>query len=575
MAVKPLTLKRQRAISSAKAKSYVRVVEVCVYGLPFHLPESFTYGIPEEFESLIETGSAVQVPFREKICEGVVLSIGEGNSTPLKPVISVESSRISPQLLDSARLIADRYICRLSEILKLIEPVSIVNESNPLPRRSKKQVSSKTLRGDWITNECRKILEYQALLIIIPTNRDLDQALEKFHSLGINCVDLRAPKNKRGSGKVFLGLRSSIFTQLPRLDGIWIIDESSDHHWERRHPKWNTRDVALLRYQKEDFELRFLSACSSLEIWRLEELGYIKSEKERFRRRRSKRIFFSDDSFQKAIKLGLEKGPVLVSVAGKDYVKALACMRCSAAPRCECGATLSVTAKGVLRCNLCDKSQTWRCSDCGNSKFVIIGKGALRIKEEFRKSFPNIPIYTSTADKEIENVPRKSIVIATSGMEPKGDFGGIISLDTLFLQNIPELRAEEKIRSRLFSLLNHLVDGGTFYLDLPANNRLSRAISLDSPESVIKEEIAERSQTKLPPNWRMIRIECEGVARAISGLLMEHPDVVVSYESSSVAILRSEVSKSGALTESIKLLQTYRSISKKSLLNIEMDPFKL
>ena len=160
-------------------------------------------------------------------------------------------------------------------------------------------------------------------------------------------------------------------------------------------------------------------------------------------------------------------------------------------------------------------------------------------------------------------------------MEPKRDFGGIISLDTLFLQNIPELRAEEKIRSRLFSLLNHLVDGGTFYLDLPANNRLSRAISLDSPESVIKEEITERAQTKLPPNWRMIRIECEGVARAISGLLMEHPDVVVSYESSSVAILRSEVSKSGALTESIKLLQTYRSISKKSLLNIEMDPFKL
>ena len=168
MAVKPLTLKRQRAMSSAKAKSYVRVVEVCVYGLPFHLPESFTYGIPEEFESLIETGSAVQVPFREKICEGVVLSIGEGNSTPLKPVISVESARISPQLLDSARLIADRYICRLSEILKLIEPVSIVNESNPLPRRSKKRVSSKILRGDWITNECRKVLEYQALLIIIP-----------------------------------------------------------------------------------------------------------------------------------------------------------------------------------------------------------------------------------------------------------------------------------------------------------------------------------------------------------------------------------------------------------------------
>jgi hypothetical protein len=160
-------------------------------------------------------------------------------------------------------------------------------------------------------------------------------------------------------------------------------------------------------------------------------------------------------------------------------------------------------------------------------------------------------------------------------MEPVGMFGAIISLDTLFLQNIPELRAEEKLRMHLFTLLNNLVEGGALFLNLPANNRLSKSISLDSPENSIFSELAERSDASLPPNWRIVRIECEAVSSAISGLISEHPNVLVSYESSRVAILRAEVSKTGELAKSIKLLQIYRSLSRKPLLNLEIDPYKL
>lgn len=575
MAVKPLTLKRQRAKAGAKSRAFQRTAEVSIAGLPFHLPETFTYGIIEEFDSLIAPGSLVRVPFRNQICEGVVINISDEDRTPVKPILSVSEERIDTQVIDSARAIAERYICRLHDILKLIDPIS-QGEIDPGDRsRARRGISCKTLKNDWVKEEINRIKQYSSILIVIPTSRELNRAIEEFNRLNIEYVDLREPKIRRGSAKLFLGLRSAIFTQITGLEAIWILEENSEHHWERRNPKWNTRDVALLRYQNEDFELKFLSVCPSLEIWRLQEMGYIKSERERFRRKRSRKIFFNRESLHKAIRLGLENGSVLVSVAGKDYVKALACSKCSSAPRCECGGNLLPTPKNLLRCSLCMKNVSWKCDECDSSKYNIIGKGAEKIKEEFRKSFPNIAIYSSTSEKEVSKVPPNSIVIATNGMEPLGPFGGIVSLDTLFLQNIPELRAEERLRSHLFTLLNSLSEGGVFYLDLSANNRLSRAIALDSPHHAISDELAERVEAKLPPNWRIIRIECEGVSRAIGGLLLEHPEVLVSYESATTAILRAEVSKTAALSNSIRLLQTYRSLSRKSLLNIEMDPFKL
>lgn len=574
MAVKPLTLKRQRGVTSVKARTFDFSAEVCIEGLPFHLPETYSYGIPNELVSLVQVGSNVRVPFRNDVCDGFVLSISTSNQSPVKPIVSIGKDRIEPQLIESARAISERYICRLSDILRMIYPIPVgeLISSRNKPRRNLSWIS---LRGDWIAEESERITSYKSLLIIFPTNRDLERLAERLTTSGIKYVDLREKKCEREFGGVFLGLRSAIFAQINNLEAIWIVDENSEHHWERRSPRWNTRDVALIRYQNEDFELRFLSVCPSLELWRLYELGYIKNERSNSKRKPDRRIFFNSDSIHKAIRLGLEKGSVLVTVAGKDYVKALACSKCSSAPRCECGGVLLPTPKNLLKCTICNQSKPWKCSECGSAKYNMIGKGAQKLKEEFRKSFPNISIYSSTSEREILKVPEKSIVIATSGMEPVGMFGAIISLDTLFLQNIPELRAEEKLRMQLFTLLNNLVEGGALFLNLPANNRLSKSISLDSPENSIFSELAERSDASLPPNWRIVRIECEAVSSAISGLISEHPNVLVSYESSRVAILRAEVSKTGELAKSIKLLQIYRSLSRKPLLNLEIDPYKL
>lgn len=574
MAVKPLTLKRQRGVTSTKARTFEFSAEVCIEGLPFHLPETYSYGIPNELGSLVQIGSKVRVPFRNDICDGFVLSISTSNQSPVKPIDTVGKEKIEPQLIDSARAIAERYICRLSDILRMIDPVS-VGESSNSKNSPQKSLSFKSLRGDWIGEESERITSYKSLLIIFPTNRDLERLAERLTTAGIAYRDLRKKSSGPDLGGVFLGLRSAIFAQINNLEAIWIVDENSEHHWERRSPKWNTRDVALIRYQNEDFELRFLSVCPSLELWRLYEIGYIKNERGSSRRRPDRRIFFNNDSIHKAIRFGLEKGSVLVTVAGKDYVKAFACSKCSSAPRCECGGVLLPTPKSLLKCTICKESKSWKCLECGSTKYNLIGKGAQRLKEEFRKSFPNIPIYSSTSEREILKVPERSIVIATSGMEPIGKIGGIISLDTLFLQNIPELRAEERLRAQLFTLLNNLVEGGVFFLNLPANNRLSKAISLDSPENSYFSELAERSEARLPPNWRIVRIECEGVSSAISGLVSEHPNVLVSYESSRVAMLRTEVSQTGQLVKSIKLLQIYRSLSRKPLLKLEIDPYKL
>jgi hypothetical protein len=57
MAVKPLSLKRQRPYQLPKAGRSNYVAEVLVYDLAFHLPETYSYGVPQDLENSVTPGS--------------------------------------------------------------------------------------------------------------------------------------------------------------------------------------------------------------------------------------------------------------------------------------------------------------------------------------------------------------------------------------------------------------------------------------------------------------------------------------------------------------------------------------
>lgn len=575
MAVQPLKLKRQRPSLSAKSINSKFVAEVAIPDLPFHLPETFTYAIPEGLLSDAVLGSRVRVPFRGEVVSGVIIAVSNENQMPVKSILKLESDRISPELFNFAKLVADRYVARLGDVLRLFPPMRA--ESKFVGKRSGKGgvVTSKIYTQDWLEQEKDRFETLQSTLLILPTKRELDRTAKFLKELEIPFQLLTKKRASSASPEIMLGLRSAIFEQIPNLGEIWIIDEASEHHWERRFPTWNTRDVALLRHQATGISLRFISASPSLELCRLQELGFIKLERNFKFKRRSRKIYFNESSYHAVIREGLKRGPVLVLVAGKDYAKVLACQKCEEPPKCECGGLLVLKSGGALLCGICGSDTAWRCAFCQSSNFRVLAKGASRIVEEFKKMFPNVPIYMSTSDKTIEIAPKGAIVVATFGAEPVATYGAVIILDTKFLQNLPELRADEALRQRVFRSLAMVNKEGSLYLDLPTKNRLSQAAALQDSMFGLDQLLQERREVKLPPYWRIFALECDGISRVIEGIKTEHPKLVISYLSKSSALLRIPVEESVGATESLKLLQKYRSISRKPLLHIQIDPYQI
>jgi primosomal protein N' len=116
---------------------------------------------------------------------------------------------------------------------------------------------------------------------------------------------------------------------------------------------------------------------------------------------------------------------------------------------------------------------------------------------------------------------------------------------------------------------------GSLYLDLPTKNRLSQAAALQDSMLGLTQLLQERREVKLPPYWRIFVLECEGISRVIEGIKTEHHNLAISYLSKSSAVVRIPVEESVSATESLKLLQKYRSISRKPLLHIQIDPYQI
>ncbi|MDE6682819.1 MAG: DEAD/DEAH box helicase family protein, partial [Muribaculaceae bacterium] len=128
--------------------------------LPLPLFSTFTYEVPEEFESMIQTGSRVLVQFgKKKYYTGIVEHINTTSSSDfeIKPIMAIlDSSPVVryPQL-KMWRWIADYYLCSVGEVFKAAVPSGLKPESETYLSYNK----------DWELPENSKISEHEALII--------------------------------------------------------------------------------------------------------------------------------------------------------------------------------------------------------------------------------------------------------------------------------------------------------------------------------------------------------------------------------------------------------------------------
>ena len=592
---KPLALRRQKIASRALSGSFTRLAEVVVDHPSFHISEPFSYGIPDSIKDEVAIGSWVRVPFQSQILDGVVISISELQATSAKPLSKIlKFQPLSSNQIALMKEIAQRYGVRLVDILRFIPRVPIHHTAVKVAKaRNENRVTYRSFSEINLTEILDEIVDFaQTTLVIVPTERQAEYLTKQIRTRTERpVIHFRSEETKpqlkaawsliqSSPNPIILGSRSAVFLEIVGLQRIYLLNELSDHLWERRSPYWNARDVLLLKSRLEGIELRIISGSPSMELARLLELGGISAERRWLRPKNRRQLAFLPSSYHATIRNGIKSGSVLVSVAEKGYSSSLVCKKCRSVPRCNCGGRLAISSRGIYTCNLCSiRRDSFQCLECGSNERLMLRRGAERITEELGKSFPNVNIAIATSEREQPQISDHMIIVATSGVEPIGyEYSGLVLLDGELHFNRPHLRAAEILLDKWMSLVSMTSSNASIFLSLEASNPISRAISRGDASAFSKVELAERKNLALPPWYRIIQLKGAGSALHdfSSRLINEFPFVKASMglEVNSMT-LRVPVERSEEVISSLFAVQKYRSATRQKLFEIRIDQLEI
>lgn len=609
--IKPLNLKRQKASNNnnsiGSTRTPVKQVEIAVDTGVFHLEQPYSYFVGSDLADLVTIGSFVSVPFRDTTKTGVVLSAKEPTQNNLKYVQRVlVTNGVSQNQISYIEKVAQRYATNYISLLcnslnnAVTKNQTVIGgpfKDSPIKSKIRREfhlASIGTSPLSHIASMLNQESKQGTVLVILPTEKELlllkgllpetliERVVENGSHLGVAQQRLNAQRILSEQSLIVLGLRNSVFAPIRDLVKIIMLDEYSPHMHERRAPYWNARDVALLRSEAEAADIVFCASSASLELWRLVDLGWISMVKHRswFRGNRPA-ISSHPNTYHSTVRAGLNLGNVLVSVAGKEFSAGFCCHKCKNRARCECGSPLVLRTRSQAACQVCDFVTTeWHCAECNSNKIVMYTSGAKRVVEELGKSFPGTPIFLSTADKPVnEFSAANAIVVATSGMEPKGRYAGIVLLDGDFLISRAMIRAEEETFNRWMQTLEQMSDKAFLFVSLDARHPIAMSIAAMKPELFLNSCYRDRGETHLPPTVRVVQIN--GETRSISALRSKMNEqfgqVVEPFlsKNGSEIFLKVEHEAAPEVLSALKALQKLRSASNRDLFKVSVDPIDI
>ncbi|HLJ75566.1 MAG TPA: primosomal protein N' [Thermoanaerobaculia bacterium] len=221
---------------------------------------------------------------------------------------------------------------------------------------------------------------------------------------------------RRGEVDVAIGPRSALFTPFEKL-GVIMVDEEGDGAYKQDEtPRYNARDLAVVRAQLRKIPVVLGSATPSLESREnaargkytllrmthrvearpLPEADVIDLRKERAEKEDRGFVIFSQPlktAMQETFAAG-EQAIVLINRRG--YAPYLLCRECGNDFRCrDCSVTMTVHRNsGLLICHYCGARKTIpaKCTTCGGEVLQPIGFGTEKVEERFRRDFPGVAV---------------------------------------------------------------------------------------------------------------------------------------------------------------------------------------
>ncbi len=627
---------RAGRLTSTKEFPIARVlVDTGVY----HLDSAFDYLVPEIFSDAANVGVRVAVPFGSTLCEGIVVerAMKTERSGELKQISKVLSPHriATAESLEIIQRTAQRWAANPYDILRSAIPPRVLHVDRSYARSERpsdtlifahsKEIPSRlkdaNIRAYWslpptpdssdlFVELIRSRSAFGQVLIIVPDEWSLQSLFSKIQTAMPNResvrIDAQVSRSERyrnflrvvdGGADLVFGMRGAVFTPLTSNSTIIVIGESSPHLYEKRNPGWNARDVAILRSQIQETNLVLIGYSPSLEVAHLIDAASLTLISSKQRRTVSAHESAKGELLPSRVfslvRKSLKIGPVLFLVPSKGYGNAVLCSKCRNVAFCKCGGKLQrKSSHADPECALCmAQYPLWKCTWCQSSAIFIASRGIDRFAEEIGRSFPNFPIINSSGDhitRIVSNVP--SLIVATPGAIPSlhDGFAGVVLLQGMRFFGHSDLRSSERARDLFFETAALASTTAEVGVVIDPVHPIVSALNLWDPTFMARKELMEQADANLPPYWRIAILElsspeavllAQGLEKAKNEKrLPSRTTIRGPFETTlgnSRITVTAPVRDSQEMIDFLHELQRKRSISRKLLLELRVDPYSL
>ena len=352
----------------------------------------------------------------------------------------------------------------------------------------------------------------------------------------------------RKEASIVIGARSAIFAPLIDI-GVIIIDEEHSDSYKQSdsNPRYNAKDIAILRSKYHNCPVVLGSATPSLEAMARAQKGVFKllelpkrvngkslpkvSIIDMNERKKSKGYFSLE--LLNSIKDRLEKQEQIILLLNRrGYSNFVTCKNCGFTFKCpKCDITLTYhKSSNTLRCHYCGYGEKVfkKCPECGEEALSNLGVGTQRIEEELKNIYPSSRIlrmdYDTTSRKGMhEEMIDKfknheyDILLGTQMVAKGLDFSlvtlvGVINADTSL--NIPDFRSSENT----FSLLSQVAgrsgrsekNGEVFIQTFNPDHYAINLVKTHNYIGFYEKEMSIRRMLKYPPYYYLCNIRISG-----------------------------------------------------------------
>ena len=376
---------------------------------------------------------------------------------------------------------------------------------------------------------------------------------------------------RRGEVDVAIGPRSALFTPFQRL-GLIVVDEEGDGAYKQEEtPRYNARDLAVVRAANRKIPVILGSATPSLESREnaargkytllqmksrvearpLPEVELIDLRKERAEKEDKGFVIISGRLKQMLRETFDANEQAIILMNRRGYAPYMLCRECGHEFRCdECSVTLTVHRRvNALICHYCtaQKRIPAHCPLCRGEVLQPIGFGTEKVEERFRRDFPDVPVEVLDRD----STRRKGSLVAILERFRRGEtraligtqmlskghhfpsvtLTGVLNADSIL--GYPDFRSAEKTFYLLTQVAGRSGRGElrgkvAIQTAFPTHYAIQHALHHDY-ESFYDAEIQFRKIFHYPPVTSMIAIllrgenltEVERIARDVGRMLEE------------------------------------------------------